>query len=93
MSVSSNRYAPCPSSESALSITNFKHNTLLRLCYGMGLRVSEIMGLKLQHIDSGNMQVHIVRGKGNRRLCELAREYLAAAKDVLQGIQAQSVPV
>jgi site-specific recombinase XerC len=45
---------------------NLKHNTLLRLCYGMGLRVSEITGLKLQHIDSGNMQVLIARGKGKK---------------------------
>jgi integrase/recombinase XerD len=27
--------------------TNLKHNTMLKLCYGMGLRVSEIVGLRL----------------------------------------------
>ncbi len=46
--------------------SNLKHNTLLKLCYGMGLRVSEIVGLKLTHIDSGNMQVLIERGKGKK---------------------------
>lgn len=45
---------------------NLKHNTMLKLCYGMGLRVSEIVGLKVSHMDSGNMQVHIVRGKGKK---------------------------
>lgn len=45
---------------------NLKHNTMLKLCYGMGLRVSEIIGLKVCHVDSGNMQVHIVRGKGKK---------------------------
>ncbi len=58
--------------------SNLKHNTLLRLCYGMGLRVSEIIGLKLQHIDSGNMQVHIVRGKGKKdRYVNLPESILA----------------
>lgn len=47
-------------------ITNIKHNTMLKMCYGMGLRVSELIGLKLSHIDSGNMQVLIERGKGKK---------------------------
>lgn len=46
--------------------TNLKHNTMLRLCYGMGLRVSELVGLKLADIDSGTMQVHIRRAKGKK---------------------------
>lgn len=45
---------------------NLKHNTMLKLCYGMGLRVSEIIGIKVTHIDSGNMQVLIERGKGKK---------------------------
>lgn len=45
---------------------NLKHNTMLKLCYGMGLRVSEIVGLKVVHIDSGNMQALIERGKGKK---------------------------
>lgn len=58
--------------------TNLKHNTLLRLCYGMGLRVSELVGLKLAHIDSGTMQVHIVRGKGKKdRYVNLPESILA----------------
>lgn len=43
-----------------------KHNTMLRLCYGMGLRVSELVGLKVTDIDSGNMQAHIRRAKGKK---------------------------
>jgi len=46
--------------------TNLKHNTMLRLCYGMGLRVSELVNLKLGDIDSGNMQVHVRRAKGKK---------------------------
>ena len=39
---------------------------MLKLCYGMGLRVSEIVNLKVSHIDSGRMQVHIVGAKGKK---------------------------
>ena len=46
--------------------TNLKHNTMLKLCYGMGLRVSEIINLKITDIDSNNMQVFIERGKGKK---------------------------
>lgn len=46
--------------------TNLKHNTMLKLCYGLGLRVSEIVNLKIADIDSGNMQVFIERAKGKK---------------------------
>lgn len=46
--------------------TNLKHNTMLKLCYGMGLRVSEIVSLKITDIDSKNMQVLVERGKGKK---------------------------
>jgi site-specific recombinase XerD len=39
---------------------------MLKLCYGMGLRVSEIVNLKVTDLDSGNMQVLIERGKGKQ---------------------------
>ena len=45
---------------------NLKHNIILKLCYGMGLRVSEIINLKITDIDSKNMQVHIQRAKGKK---------------------------
>jgi site-specific recombinase XerD len=46
--------------------TNLKHNTMLKLCYGMGLRVSEIVNLKITDIDSNNMQVFIEQAKGKK---------------------------
>ena len=46
--------------------TNLKHNTMLKLCYGMGLRVSEIVNLKITDIDSKAMQVFIERAKGKK---------------------------
>lgn len=45
---------------------NLKHNTILKLCYGMGLRVSEIINLKITDIDSGNMQVLVEKSKGKK---------------------------
>ncbi|MFM9838281.1 MAG: tyrosine-type recombinase/integrase [Cyclobacteriaceae bacterium] len=62
---------------------NLKHNTMLKLCYGMGLRVSEIVNLKVQDIDSKAMQVFVERAKGKKdryanlpaSLLEQLREY------------------
>jgi site-specific recombinase XerD len=48
------------------AVDNTKHLTMLKLCYGMGLRVSEIVNLKITDIDSGNMQVLIERAKGKQ---------------------------
>ena len=46
--------------------TNLKHNTMLKMCYGMGLRLSEIVNLQISHIDSKTMQVLIARAKGKK---------------------------
>lgn len=45
---------------------NPKHRLMLQLCYGMGLRVSEIVKLKIEHIDSKRMQVRIAAAKGKK---------------------------
>lgn len=47
-------------------VQNSKHLLMLELCYGMGLRVSEIVGLKLQHISSDSRQVIIAGAKGKK---------------------------
>jgi site-specific recombinase XerD len=48
------------------AVANAKHALMLKLCYGMGLRVSEIVNIKITDIDSGNMQVLIERAKGKK---------------------------
>jgi integrase/recombinase XerD len=66
--------------------TNLKHNTMLKLCYGMGLRVSEIVNLKITDIDSKNEQVFVERAKGKKdryvnlpnSILEQLREYYKA---------------
>jgi site-specific recombinase XerD len=47
-------------------IDNLKHSVMLKLCYGMGLRVSEIVNLKITDIDSDRMLVHIENAKGKK---------------------------
>ncbi len=62
---------------------NLKHQIGLKLAYGMGLRVSEVVNLKMNHIDSKRMVVHIVGAKGKKdryvplpiSLLPLLREY------------------
>ncbi|MBY0424715.1 MAG: site-specific integrase [Cytophagales bacterium] len=45
---------------------NLKHKVMLQLCYGMGLRVSELIALKIENIDSHRMQVHVQGAKGKK---------------------------
>lgn len=47
-------------------VSNQKHLLVLKLCYGMGLRVSELVALKINHIDSSRMQVLIAGAKGKK---------------------------
>ncbi len=45
---------------------NIKHKLIIQLCYGMGLRVSEIINLKTTDINSQRMQVLIEAAKGKK---------------------------
>lgn len=47
-------------------IKNAKHKALLSLAYSDGLRVSDIVNLKISSIDSKRMQIKIVEGKGKK---------------------------
>lgn len=49
-----------------LVTTNIKHLVILKICYGLGLRVSEIATLKIQNIDSHRMLVHVQNAKGKK---------------------------
>mgnify|MGYP003576163162 CR=1 FL=1 len=48
------------------ALTNRKHKVILFTAYSAGLRVSEVVNLKLSHIDSGRMQLFIQRAKGKK---------------------------
>lgn len=45
---------------------NAKHRLLLMLVYSSGLRVSEVVNLKREHIDLERMLIHIRLGKGRK---------------------------
>jgi site-specific recombinase XerD len=45
---------------------NLKHHTALSVAYGAGLRVSEVVALKVSDIDSERMVLRIEQGKGQK---------------------------
>ncbi len=49
-----------------LSVKNLKHKTLLMTGYSSGLRVSEIIHLKMTDIDSKRMMMHLRGAKGKK---------------------------
>ncbi len=64
-------------------IENLKHKTILTLAYSGGLRVSEIVNLRIEDIDSKRMLIHIKNAKGRKDrliplspyVLELLRQY------------------
>ncbi|MEJ7739032.1 MAG: tyrosine-type recombinase/integrase [Chitinophagaceae bacterium] len=48
------------------AVTNKKHKAILFTAYSAGLRVSEVVNLKLKDIDSDRMQLFIERAKGRK---------------------------
>jgi integrase/recombinase XerD len=46
------------------SIKNIKHRTVVMLLYSTGMRLNEIAHLKIADIDSKNMRIKVVQGKG-----------------------------
>jgi integrase len=44
--------------------SNFKHRMLLTTCYGCGLRVSEVVALKVRDIDGERHLMRVEQGKG-----------------------------
>ena len=48
------------------SVDNIKHRCIIKLLYGSGLRLSELLHLKVRDIDSKSMIIHIKNSKGNK---------------------------
>jgi len=47
-------------------VKNEKHHAILILIYSAGLRVGEVVRLKIEDIDSERMLIHIKQGKGRK---------------------------
>jgi integrase/recombinase XerD len=73
------------------SSDNLKHKALLMTAYSAGLRVSELVRLKIAHVDSKRMMILIEQGKGKKdrmvplsqRLLETLRLYFKAYRPTL----------
>lgn len=48
------------------ALPNKKHKAMLFTAYSAGLRVSEVVNLKIAHVDSGRMQLFVERAKGKK---------------------------
>ncbi|MEO8583266.1 MAG: tyrosine-type recombinase/integrase [Flavitalea sp.] len=48
------------------AIENVKHKTIIMLTYACGLRVSEVVSLKVKHIDGQRRTIFIERAKGKK---------------------------
>lgn len=60
-----------------------KHKTMLMVGYAAGLRVSEIVKLKVKDIDSERMVIHVRGAKGKERQASYAiEEVIGATKRV-----------
>jgi site-specific recombinase XerD len=56
---------------------NIKHKSILSLMYGSGLRVSEVVNIKIKDVDSKNMVIWIRQSKGKKdRMCILSESTL-----------------
>jgi len=74
--------------EQLSKIENLKHKTILSLTYSVGLRVSEVVNLKIEDIDSKRMIIHIKNAKGRKdrivplsqTVLELLRNYFLVYK-------------
>jgi integrase/recombinase XerD len=70
------------------ALTNKKHKAMLFTAYSAGLRVSEIVNLKIEDIDSNRMQIFICRAKGKKDryvnlspvLLDILRMYMSGYK-------------
>jgi integrase/recombinase XerD len=48
------------------TITNIKHKALIMTIYSGGLRISELLNLKVKDIDSERMQIKVTQSKGKK---------------------------
>lgn len=63
-------------------INNLKHKVIISLAYSCGLRVSEVINLKITDIDSHRMLIHIKNAKGRKdRIVPLSETILSLLRE------------
>lgn len=72
------------------AVTNLKHKAILFTAYSAGLRVSEVVNMKISDIDSDRMQILVERAKGKKDRCvtlspvllDILRKYIQVNRPV-----------
>jgi len=80
------------------AVENLKHRTILYTIYGCGLRISELINLKMSDIDREYMCLWIRKGKGNKdrqipvslKLLELLERYYKVYKPTVYLINGEN---
>ena len=67
------------------SINNLKHKAIVALLYSTGMRVSEIINLKVCNIDSAQMIIIVQQAKGHKdRIVPLSHNTLSVLRDYVK---------
>jgi site-specific recombinase XerD len=70
------------------SIENVKHKTIIMLTYACGLRVSEVVSLRVKHIDGQRRTIFIEKGKGKKdRVVSLSPNMLIMLREYYKQYQ------
>lgn len=92
------KYIPYPEKEEKLPIhvnkdeflkmisvcTNNKHRAIISIMFDAGLRVSEVVNLKLENLDESNMIINVVQGKGRKdRKVKFSKVLLGILRDYM----------
>ena len=76
------------------SITNIKHKALIMAIYSGGLRISELINLKIKDIDSNRMQIRIEQSKGKKdRYTLLSKKTLITLRQYFNIFKLFNIPV
>ena len=64
-------------------INNTKHKLIISLAYGAGLRVSEVVNLKVNDLDLEELTIHLKKAKGNKdRITIIPQKLKHALKNI-----------
>ncbi|MFA4846250.1 MAG: site-specific tyrosine recombinase/integron integrase [Patescibacteria group bacterium] len=71
---------------------NVKHRLLLALAYGAGLRVSEVIDLRVKDIDLAELTIHIKQAKGKKdRITIFPEKLVTEVRNLIAGKDASGV--
>lgn len=74
------------------SVANIKHRLLLAVAYGAGLRVSEVVSLRVCDLDFAAGVIHVRQGKGAKdRVTILPGKIVVDLRGLVEGKKAQDV--